>query len=99
MEGEVPMYVLTNHIKLNGAVCMLYPEILKEFSNTLNCNLILLPSSVHEMIIIPKSSNTSLEDLKEMVRDTNENHVEEEEILSYSVYEYVREEDRILISL
>lgn len=98
-EGDIPMYVLTNHSKLNGAACMLYPEVLKEFSRTVGCDLYLLPSSVHEIIIIPKSHKTKVSELKAMVKETNENHVEKEEILSYSVYEYLQEEDRLQIAV
>lgn len=97
-EGDIPMYVLTNYTKLYGAACMLYPDILKNFSRTVGSDLYLLPSSVHEIIIVPKSNTTRVSELIEMVRDTNENHVEKEEILSYSVYEYSREKDRLKIS-
>lgn len=98
-EGDIPMYVLSNQTKLNGAACMLYPDVLKDFANKLKSNLFLLPSSVHEIIVIPKKSEVIPEELKEMVKDVNNNHVEEEEILSFSVYEYLLEEDRIKISL
>ncbi len=47
-EWDIPMYVLTNHTKLNGAACMLYPEVLKDFSLAVGSDLYLLPSSVHE---------------------------------------------------
>lgn len=95
---DIPMYVLSNRTKLNGAVCILYENVLKDLSKVLSSNLFLLPSSVHEIIIIPKSCKANLSDLKEMVKDTNNYHVEAEEILSYNVYEYVREEDCIKIS-
>lgn len=97
-EGDIPMYVLTNHTKLYGAACMLYPGILKEFCDAVNRDIYILPSSVHEIIIIPKSNQTRVSELKAMVKDTNENHVEKEEILSYSVYEYLKEEDRLQIA-
>lgn len=98
-EEDLPMYVLTNQSKINGAACILYPNLLKNFSNALKSNLYLLPSSIHEFILIPKSKEVNLQDLKEMVQDTNNHYVEDEEILSYSVYEYLRNEDKIKISI
>lgn len=95
----LPMYVLSNQAKLNGAACILYKDVLKNFSKTLNSDLYVLPSSIHELILIPQNKNMRPEDLKEMVKDTNDNHVEAEEILSYSIYEYIKKEDKIRILL
>lgn len=42
------MFVLTNHARINGAACMLYPDVLREFALHMGTNLYILPSSVHE---------------------------------------------------
>jgi hypothetical protein len=98
-EYAIPMYVMSNKQKLNGAACILYQNVLKNFSNKIDSDLYVLPSSVHELIIIPKSGNNIPEELKELVKETNDNHVDDEEILSYSVYEYIRNEDRLQIKI
>ena len=55
----------------------------------------LLPSSIHEWLIIPEDCTVSLEDMKSMVFDANRLVVHEEEVLSDGVYRYSRENDKI----
>jgi len=94
--GRVPMYVLTNRQKLNGAACMLYPDVLKNFGYKLGRDFFILPSSVHEIILVPDDESVSKEALWEIVTDINRTQVAQEEILSDSVYYYSREKDKIL---
>ncbi len=47
-ENKVNMYVLTNDIGLNGATCLLYDNVIKNFAKVQECNVFILPSSVHE---------------------------------------------------
>ncbi|MFA9377218.1 MAG: DUF5688 family protein [Lachnotalea sp.] len=94
---NTPMYVISNNTKVNGAACILYKNVLKDFAKVVESDLYVLPSSVHEIIVIPKFEEGNQNDLKEIVKETNDNHVQDEEILSYSVYEYVRNEDKLKI--
>ena len=54
-----PMYVLSNRTKLNGSACILYQDLLKNFAERLRSDLYILPSSIHEVLIIPVNSFTS----------------------------------------
>lgn len=96
-ESAIPMYVISNHNNFNGASCILYQNVLKDFADHIQSDLFVLPSSIHETIIIPQKSYDVLENLKELVKDTNDKQVEEDEILSYNVYEYSRKKERIKI--
>lgn len=89
--GICPMYVLSNQHKLNGAVCILYQNLLRDFANRLGCDLYILPSSVHEVLIIPAHGQTSDQELSDMVRDVNSSQLSREEVLSDHVYYYSRE--------
>lgn len=91
--GSAPMYILSNSSRVNGAGAMLYEGVLKSFSGELGSDLYILPSSVHEVIIIPKSEVYDPCELKNMIAEVNDTQVAGEEILSYSLYEYTREED------
>ena len=51
MSDSVPMYVLTNKQKVNGASCMLYPDLIRQFSDRIGKNLFIIPSSVHELLL------------------------------------------------
>ena len=86
-----PMYVLSNQHKLNGAVCILYQNLLRDFANRLGCDLYILPSSIHEVLIIPAYNKTDHQELSDMVRDVNSSQLSREEVLSDHVYYYSRE--------
>ena len=93
MQQEVPMYVLSNKSRINGASCILYKDILKDFAMVVDKDLYVLPSSIHEVILLPSDGTQKSEQLKEMVREINQSQVEKEEVLSDSVYYYRRSDD------
>ena len=91
------MYVLTNQIRNQGAVCILYNNVLSGIARKLGENYYVLPSSIHEVIIIPESKSPNQSELEEMVREVNEAHVEDEEVLSNHVYYYNRKENTLVL--
>ena len=95
-EGDPVMYVLSNRNKIFGAAAILYSGVLKAFSDKLKKDLFILPSSVHEVILIPKDETMEWEKLQEMVQEVNSTQVEDVEILSDSVYCYQRNKDSLL---
>lgn len=95
-EEKIPMYVLTNTQKLYGAACMLYPGVIKGFAEKMGSDFYLLPSSVHEVILVPAGAGADQEALKEIVTDINRTQVAADEVLSDSVYYYSRSRDKIL---
>lgn len=86
------MYVLTNESKLNGAACILYENVLYDFAQKLGADLYILPSSVHEVILLPKLSMFKKDELVNMVKEVNTEGVAADEVLSDHVYEYNRTE-------
>ncbi|MDO5408189.1 MAG: DUF5688 family protein [Eubacteriales bacterium] len=97
-EDEVaPLYVLSNLIGLNGAACMLYQNILKDFADSIGSDLLILPSSIHEVLITPNIYGASYEDLSNLVTAINRHEVPPEDHLSNQVYLYTRHNDRIRI--
>lgn len=97
-QAPVSMYVLSNRERLHGAVCMIYPDVLKHISNMLDSNIYILPSSIHEVILLPAEdvNSSDYEFIKYMIREVNDTKVDEEEILSYSAYYYDRNADDII---
>lgn len=85
-----PMYVLTNTVKLFGASCILYPEVLSDFAEKIQSDLYIIPSSIHEVLLIPADRENSIHHLNSMIRDVNSSQVQDEEILSSHVYFYSR---------
>lgn len=97
-ESETPLYVLTNKAKLYGASCILYPNLLDSIADKLACDLYLIPSSIHEFLILPALPETCIQDLNAMIHEVNSTQVEEEEILSDHAYFYSRT-DKLLTSV
>lgn len=90
-----PMYVLSNEQKLYGSSCILYDNLLQSFASRLGCDFYILPSSVHEVLLIPADDRTSCLELSAMVKDVNSSQLSREEILSDHVYYFSRESGQI----
>ncbi len=89
MEGmDLPLKVLSNDKYTYGAICMLYPGVVDGLAAEAGRSLYILPSSVHELILLPDSGGEPVEGLKDMVREVNRTQVAPEEVLSDSVYYY-----------
>lgn len=89
LENEYPMYILSNKININGAISMIVRDRLDVICDALNVDdIYILPSSVHEVIIIPKTPDLSAEFLQGMIESVNETAVEDEDYLSYHPYLY-----------
>lgn len=90
---EEYMYVLSNRFQSFGAAAILYPNRLKQIGCVMDDDYYVLPSSVHEVLIVPAEYVRNRQMLDEMVREVNQVCVEEEEILSDHAYYYDRSED------
>jgi len=91
------MYVLTAAAnKTLGASQLYLKDKIKDFADRCECNLYILPSSVHELILLREDFvGDSPEELKEMVREVNETAVSEADFLSNNVYYYDRKTNEI----
>lgn len=85
---DIGMYVLSNHTRLYGAVTILYDGVMEECCKKLGGNFYILPSSVHEVILVPDRIDITKDNLIRMVREVNATQVEEQEQLSDFVYYY-----------
>ena len=87
-----PMWVATVEGGLNGAAVICYPGFLDQAAETLGGDFYALPSSIHEMLLLPDDGSMELGELEEMVRSVNETEVAPEERLSDTVYHYDSQE-------
>jgi len=88
VDNKAQMYILSNTKGINGAACMLYPDVVSNFARLLKSDVYILPSSIHEIILLPASQEYETEKLEEMVADINQTQVPYEEILSNHIYYY-----------
>ncbi len=89
-ELQTDLYVLTNTENTFGAVLMLREDILKTFAEQMDDDFFILPSSVHEVLLLPVKKAPGAEELVTMVKEVNRTQLEETEILSDSVYYFDR---------
>lgn len=97
-ESEMPMYVLSDKGQSFGAAQILVPDICERISEKINGNYYVLPSSIHELIIIPETDSLGVSDLRDMVESVNNECLASEDILSYSVYKYHADKRELLIA-
>jgi hypothetical protein len=82
------MYVLSNNQKMQGASALLYPDVLQDFSKALGKGFYVLPSSIHEVILVPEVGDEEPKLMEAMVCEINETQLDLEEVLSDKVYYY-----------
>lgn len=89
------LFAATNDIYLYGAAVILYDRLLESFSKMAADDIVILPSSIHECMLVPAAS-ADIEELREIVADINQT-VDKEEILSDNIYLYNRAADKVSI--
>ena len=94
---DTRMYILTNCRKRFGAAEILDKKTLRMIADKVGDGFIVLPSSVHETIVLPPRDETEYEWLAAQVREVNDTQVDIEERLSYHVYMYSRDEEALQI--
>ncbi len=92
---NLPLHVLTNRYKLHGNGCILYKNLLKKISEEWGCDICIIPSSVHETILIPMNEVESYGEMAQMICEVNRTVVMPDEIFSDHAYQYVRETGKI----
>lgn len=96
LPDDIGMKILSNNAGTYGAACILYPGFLKAIAEQVQSNFYLIPSSVHEMILLPEEG-TDPEHLKYMVKEVNTTQVEPEEVLSDHIYFYDGDADKTIV--
>lgn len=86
---HIPMYTLTNKSYMFGAVALLYTDQYKALANLFDADLYVIPSSVHEVLILPAIENPA--SIKQLIRNVNGSKVSEEDFLSNELYVYRKE--------
>jgi len=94
--SDVPLYMVSNEKKINGSYAMLYIDKMREFGDRIGDDYYIIPSSIHELLLIPKCSCADVKDLLTMVIEVNKTEVSKEEYLADSIYAYDSELNEIV---
>lgn len=81
------LYILRNAGEKYGAAALLYPGVLQALAENSGADLFLLPSSIHEMLVV-KVDGMEAKELQRIVIEVNRNELKREDILSNQVYRY-----------
>lgn len=90
-----PMYVLTNPDKIDGAAVLARDGVPEKLAELVDANYFVLPSSIHELLIVPDNGNMQAKELADMVKEINRTQVSPEERLSDKIQYYDRETGRL----
>lgn len=85
---ELPMIVVTNTDRVNGAAVLFYNDVMDEIGEKLNGNYFILPSSLHETIVVPDNGEMEYKELLAMVTEINATQVDTRDKLTDQVYHY-----------
>lgn len=94
LDRDMDMYVMTNSLRTNGAACMTYPGVIREFAEKMGQDVYIIPSSIHEIILI-SGGEWDRDELNEMIHEVNGTQLDPVEILSDHVYIYRRDTNQI----
>ena len=84
-EDDGSAYVLTNRTSFWGAAALFYPSVMQKLHDLFG-DFYVLPSSVHEVLLVPLSAECDPENLARMVREANRTVVEDKDILADDLY-------------
>lgn len=93
-----PLYVLTNQSRQYGAYYMTDVHVLGDIARALGTDLYILPSSVHECMVVPANMWDDEKGLSCMVREINRSQVSPDEFLADTVYRFCKEDGRLDIA-
>lgn len=94
----VPLYILTTPTKCKGATMVLNTKVMESIIDRFG-EVYIIPSSVDEVLILPKSFGREVSDLVKMVKEVNATEVRPEDRLSDNIYEYDIETGKIAIAV
>ena len=83
-----PMTVITNDRSTDGAAAIFYPGVMDQLGERMKGDYFILPSSVHEILVVPDDGNISFRELTDMVKEVNRTQVAPEDRLTDQVYHY-----------
>lgn len=95
-DAGTQMYVLSNTQNVNGASEILNQKAMDEIAEKLGGDFIVLPSSVHETIILPIDQGMDSNELEGMVQQINAGVVSDEDKLSDHVFQYDSESHELV---
>lgn len=94
-DKRIKMHLVTNKDIYYGAFCLCVHGIIEKIANDMDMNLIIIPSSKHELLVLNYECGIPLDNIKAMVYEINRTEVQPEDVLSDNIYIWKREDYRL----
>ncbi|WP_026668073.1 DUF5688 family protein [Butyrivibrio sp. AE2005] len=85
---EDPLFVASVPDKTQGAGVIAYQDFMDQAAERVGGDFFILPSSIHEVLLVKDDGNVDINNLEGMVKEVNETQVAPEDVLTDSVYHY-----------
>lgn len=95
---EDPLLVLTTEDGRLGASALLYPGMQEQIGKIVGGDYFVLPSSVHEVLILPDNGEQTPSELARMVKEINENEVSPQDRLCNRVLRFHAETQELTVA-
>ena len=86
--SDAPIFIATCNNAFYGAGCIFYPGFMEQAAEKFNGDFFIIPSSVHEVILLPDNGKMNYRELESIVRQVNRTNVLPKDWLSDSVFHY-----------
>lgn len=83
--------LVSNQMGVNGATVWLYKDFIQTIAERFESNLYIIPSSMHEILVVPEKGDLTLEELNRMVEHVNSTQIKREDLLSDRAYYYEKD--------
>ena len=85
---DEPLFVATVPDKIQGASVLVYQDFMDKAAERIGGDFFILPSSIHEILLVRDDGTFSIDHLEDMVKEVNATQVAPEDLLTDSVYHY-----------
>ena len=82
------MFVASVPDKIRGAGVIAYPNFMEDAAEKMGGDFFVIPSSIHEVLLVRDNGEMTSKDLENMVKEVNATQVEPEDQLTDHVYHY-----------
>lgn len=93
------LLVLTTQSKYLGASALYYPQVQRRIGDLVGGDYYVIPSSVHEVLVVPEGRETAVSDLASALKEVNSSLVRKEEQLGNRILQYRRETGRLYVAM
>ena len=88
--ADIDIYIASNPRQYTGASVMCYKSHpIQTFARNKKLNVLIIPCSIHELLIVEAKDFIGIEKLRDIMREFNENTNKRQEVLSYAIYRYM----------